>query len=88
MKNADKPAYPVPLDGPAVMWDNEREGSTFEADGVTKLEYFTAVALRSLIIRNDKSCSPLHCMEGRQQISELAVLIAKAQLEELDKVKK
>ena len=74
MKNSDKPAYPLQLqEGES----SELTGKLGNADGLTKREYFAAMAMQGL-------CNNLH-PKNVADMPSLAVVIADALLKELDK---
>ena len=77
MKNADRPAYPLQLqEGES----SELIGKLGNADGLTKREYFAAMAMQGILVNMGRNR-----FDSIVQVTEEAVKAADALLKELDK---
>jgi len=76
MENGKQPAYPLVYDGHA--------GPSFCNDGLTKREYFAAMAMSGLAAVQEKGDFPSF-EKASEVMAEFAVKAADALLKELDK---
>ena len=77
MKNSDKPAYPSQLqEGES----SELTGKLGNADGLTKREYFAAMAMQGILVNMGRNR-----FDSIVQVTEEAVKAADALLKEIEK---
>ena len=77
MKNADRPAYPIVISEEEAITGLTKIG---KYDGLTKREYFSAVALQGILMKYGENN-----FSRRDSMAEIAVGYADALLKELGK---
>jgi len=87
MKNSDMPVYPLVNDKGVVKYVTSQEGHSLPATGLSKREHFAGQALQALLSNSTMGDSALWGtpQEWTKQMTETAVEMADALLEELDK---